>query len=378
MAIRDGYLVNVLKSRLSPRSRTFLKLVYDVSTNPSRTKAHLNRLQYAGELLKNPEIGFVPPVFIATITDECNLRCPNCLFILNPDNKFFNSFITPEKFRTVLEKHNPDRKADVMFLTGGEPLMHPKLDELIDISKEYKLTVKMSTNGMLVKKNISLLRRLDYINVSMDSYDAETFGRYRGGTPKQFETIVEGLTALRENGIYFSTSFVLSAENIDEADRMLEFTRRVRPNTVIFHNINPHGSPDFNSLRVDHQKTKEWLKRMVERSDYPFDVSLPAVFDPTAQAFVETKCVQPWLYFSFNSVGDISLCCHLEHDSKYGNAFQDDAFNAPEMVEFRSEIIKGKMSTPLMQRSCMYCHRRFMNSEYGTFDSHARKWFIHN
>jgi len=377
MANANSYLLSVLKSRMSPQSRALLKFVYNVVTKPNRIGAHFNKVQYTREALHNPQIGFVPPVFIATITDECNLRCPNCLFILNPDNKFFTNFITPEKFREVLQRHNPNKKAETIFLTGGEPLMHPQLPEIINICKEYKFEVKISTNGMLVRKQISLLRDVDYINVSMDSYDAETFGKYRGGTAKQFDVIVEGLKALRENGIYFSTSFVLSTENIHEADRMIEFAERVKPHLVIFHNINPHGSPDFNSLNVRDQRTQEWLNRMFQRADYPFDVSLPAVFDSGSPAFAETRCIQPWLYFSFNSVGDMSLCCHLEHDAKYGNAFTDKDFNSPEVVRFRADIIKGELNTPLMRRSCLYCHRRFMTEEAGSFDSRNGKWFIH-
>jgi molybdenum cofactor biosynthesis enzyme MoaA len=378
MSYPDRYIVDLLRSHLSPKSRAFLKFAYDFSRSPSRISAHVNKARYTTQVLQKAEIDFVPPVFIATITDECNLRCPNCLFILNPDNKFFTSFITPEKFRDVLEKHNKDKKAEIIFLTGGEPLMHPQLAELIGICKEYKLSIKTSTNGMLLKKNVALLRELDYVNVSMDAYDAETFGKYRGGTSKQFNVIVEGLQALRENDIEFSISFVLSTENVHEADRMLAFAERVRPNLVVFHNVNPHGSSDFTSLTVRDTATKQWLDGMFRRTDYPFDITLPAVFDPDSPAFSRTQCTQPWLYFGFNSVGDLSLCCHLEHDAKYGNAFRDKDFNAPEVVEFRENIIKGELNTPLMQRSCLYCHRRFMNEEIGTFDAKRHKWFVNN
>lgn len=337
--------------------------------------SHLNRMRYQREVLREPSIGFVPPIFVATITDQCNLRCPNCLFILNPDNKFFTSFISPQKFRDVLERHNA-ANAETLFLTGGEALLHPELDEIIAIGREYGLSVKMSTNGLLLAKKVKTVAKMDYVNVSMDSYDADTFEKYRGGTKKQFEAIMEGLEALKGLGINFSVSFVLSSENLHESEKMLDFARRTKARTVIFHNINPHGDPSFNSLNMRDAKTRQWVADMTGRTDYPFDVTLPAIFDPDSAAFSRTRCIQPWYYFSFNSIGDVSLCCHLEHDAKYGNAFEGKAFNAPNMVEFRRDVIKGDLSTPLMKRSCVSCQRRFMSEELGTFDSGARKWVM--
>ena len=76
-------------------------------------------------------------MFVATIVDSCNLRCPNCFYILENPNKWFNSTLSPEKFEKILQKYNKEMKADIMFLTGGEPLVHPEFEELVKISRKY-------------------------------------------------------------------------------------------------------------------------------------------------------------------------------------------------------------------------------------------------
>ncbi len=371
-------LRRVLRNKLSSRQKLSLRLLRSIVVHPAQFQTHLNRLRYFRGVHEKPEISYVPPVIAATITDQCNLRCPNCFYILHDPDYFFSSFISPDKFRQVLEKYNRPRKAEILFLTGGEPLMHPKIDELIDIAKSYNLRVKMSTNGVLVKRKLSSLSKLDYLSVSMDSYDHDTFKKYRAGHEKQFDMILEGLKALKENNINFAISFVLSEENLHESSKMIEFAERMGPSLVTFHNISPHGSTDFRPLSFQSNQTVKWLEELISRRDYPFDINLPAIFDLESPSFREVKCIQPWYYFCFNSVGDVSYCCHLPHDPKIGNVFAGYDFNSREMTLFRKETMTGKMTSDLIQKNCLHCQRRFMGKEFGIFDSRVRTWFFSN
>ena len=50
----------------------------------------------------------------------------------------------------MLKKYNKDMKAEIMFLTGGEPLIHPEFEKLVKICRKYKMSPKTSTNGILL------------------------------------------------------------------------------------------------------------------------------------------------------------------------------------------------------------------------------------
>jgi MoaA/NifB/PqqE/SkfB family radical SAM enzyme len=288
----------------------------------------------------------------------------------NPD-KFFNSFLSADKFRGLLEKYNKGNKAEVIFLTGGEPLMHAQFDQFIEISKEYGLKVKISSNGILIKDKLSSIKKLDSINVSVDSYDYDSFKKYRGGTPNQFDKIRQGLRSMKEQGIAFTMSFLLSRTNLSEADAMVTFAQSIGPNGVNFHNINPHGSGEYASLTIQDESTRQFLDRMTRRTDYPFDIILPVIFDTQSPAFLEGQCVQPWYYFCFNSAGNVAFCCHLEHDAKIGNVFSGYDFNSKDMVRFREDIMAKKVG-----EKCLYCQRRFLGKDYGRFDSTKKQWQI--
>ena len=361
-----------VKSKLSHQQVNLVRVTKEVLKNPHRLSRELNNFKYHQSKLRTEKIDYLPPMFAATIVDSCNLRCPNCLYILDNPNKFYNSHISSEKFEELLEKYNKDMKAETMFLTGGEPLIHPEFDKLVKISRKYKMSPKVATNGILIMNKPESLLDLDYVNVSMDSYDYETFKKYRGGTKRQFDRILEGLIFLKENNIHFGLSYVISAENVFEMEKMIEFSERYMPSFAYFHNINPHGSDKFKSLTSQDKNSMKHLSKILERNDYKIDIQTTHIFDKESPNFRKAKCIQPWNYFCFNSKGDIGLCCHMEHDKKNGNVFKDYNFNSNEMVNWRKKIMSDKI-----EDICLYCQRRFLDEqEFAFFDSKNKRWVM--
>ena len=364
-----------IKPHLSKKQFSLLRLIYSSITSPKYLKSHQNNFKYSESVFRDAVVSeFVTPVFTVSVNDSCNLRCPNCLYLLENPDKFFNSHIPLDKFREALEKFDKDRDAETIFLTGGEALIHPQFEELVDICREYNFRfIRVATNGVLVKRKISAIAKLDSINISMDSYDSATFHKYRGGTEKQFNQIVEGLEALNEKGIEFSLSYVLSAENFFEVPKMIEFSEKAGASLVHFHNINPHGSDEFTPLMVNDENTVQFLNDLLSKTDYSFDIELPVIFDQNARIFDEGGCNQPWSQLVFNSLGKVAYCCHLDQDEAIGNVFNEYDRNSAKMKEFRKAIISGEQSEMV---SCRFCQRRFMGHEFGRFDSSVNQWFI--
>ena len=366
-------VISVLKKRgVSNRQKATLRLLHNAVTKPLEVHRNINRYRYDINSTQTTHIEYKPPVFVATIIDNCNLRCPTCLYLLEDSKKFKRGHITPSEFLDVLERYNSQKTAEVIFLTGGEPLLHPNLEELIDICKEFEASVKLSTNGILLKDTVSTVSKLDYINISVDAWDEKSYKEYRGGTPKQWKALEEGLYSLKETESHFSLSFLLTADNLPKVEGMLEFSEKVGPHHVSFHNINPHGCEEYRPLTVQNHSTNEFLDKTTARRDYPFDIYLPVIFDTESPQFLNSKCIQPWYYFAFNHRGDVSMCCHLAHEPEIGNVFKGYDFNSERILNIRKDIING-----VVEDSCLYCQRRFMGKEFGEFSSKNKKWYIH-
>lgn len=96
---------------------------------------------------------------IINVTDICNFSCSYCI---NPEVKQQKRILDPDILKNFIEDLGK-RKCDSYYFTlsGGEPLLYPHLDLLLDCIDEYIITankkVQILTNGSLLLKRKSLL-----------------------------------------------------------------------------------------------------------------------------------------------------------------------------------------------------------------------------
>ncbi|MBJ6360296.1 radical SAM/SPASM domain-containing protein [Paenibacillus sp. GCM10012307] len=106
--------------------------------------------------------------FYIEITSVCNLACSFC-----PQTKRQANFIKTEDFTHRLDQIKPYTDF-IYFHLKGEPLMHPKIDQLLDISHEKGFKVNITTNGTLlhkVKDKILTKPAIRQMNFSLHSFD---------------------------------------------------------------------------------------------------------------------------------------------------------------------------------------------------------------
>ncbi|MEK8132824.1 radical SAM/SPASM domain-containing protein [Paenibacillus filicis] len=106
--------------------------------------------------------------FYIEITSVCNLACSFC-----PQTKRQASFIQLDAFTKILDEIRPH--TDSIYLhVKGEPLLHPKIDQLLDLSHERGFKVNITSNGTLLHKvKHKLLGKpaLRQMNFSLHSFD---------------------------------------------------------------------------------------------------------------------------------------------------------------------------------------------------------------
>lgn len=106
--------------------------------------------------------------FYIEITNVCNLSCDFC-----PQTLRLPDFMSIDVFKSILDQIK-DYTDYLYFHVKGEPLLHPKLNELLDISHEKGFQVNITTNGTLIKRwRESFLHKpaLRQINFSLHSLD---------------------------------------------------------------------------------------------------------------------------------------------------------------------------------------------------------------
>lgn len=102
------------------------------------------------------------------ITNVCNLECDFC-----PKTRRKSEFMTLENFGKILDQIKAYTRY-IYFHVKGEPLLHPELDKLLDISHEKGFEVNITTNGTLIHKVKNWLLTkpaLRQVNFSLHSFD---------------------------------------------------------------------------------------------------------------------------------------------------------------------------------------------------------------
>lgn len=137
------------------------------------------------------------------ITNRCNMSCNGCFArnIISENNKD----ISLEEYREVLEKFI-DKGGEQINLLGGEPLIHPEINNILRCNYYYKIKTTVYTNGYFLDKlpylNITgnILKNTKF-RVSIYSYDGEC----------------KSCFSISENHPEFDANFMVSSETtLDE------------------------------------------------------------------------------------------------------------------------------------------------------------------
>src|SRR5665647_644457 len=89
------------------------------------------------------------------LTPECNLACRHCWIAprLRHASKA-TEYLPLTLFRSVIEQAILLGLTGIK-LTGGEPLLHPDIMEILEIAREHDLEVTVETNGTLVTPELA-------------------------------------------------------------------------------------------------------------------------------------------------------------------------------------------------------------------------------
>lgn len=132
------------------------------------------------------------------ITSVCNLACSFC-----PPTQRAKGLIKVEQFEKVLDQIRPHTKY-IYLHVKGEPLLHPRIDQLLDAAHERGFKVNITTNGTLIKKQREKLLgkpALRQMNFSLHSFDGHEGSENR---EKYLGDILAFVREAREHNVIFS------------------------------------------------------------------------------------------------------------------------------------------------------------------------------
>lgn len=147
------------------------------------------------------------------ITNICNLNCSFC-----SDDNLDKKSMSLDEFKHILNEIND--YTDYIYLhVKGEPLLHPDLEEILNLCEKYNKKVNLTTNGTLLKKNIDILKKsqaLRQINISLHS---------ENNKEQYLDEIFDSVIQLSENIIIVYRFWTL--KNLKLNDKSTEIVEKI-------------------------------------------------------------------------------------------------------------------------------------------------------
>lgn len=159
-----------------------------------------------------------------SLTAACNYACTYCV----PDGKRLQAAaheLSAEELVYAVRLLVDAAGIEKLRITGGEPLLSPKFDELLPAVMQLPLSdVSVTTNGQLVprKADVIIESGLKRINVSLDTLNPERFRAIaRSG---DLATVLSGMDILRDAGLGIKVNMVpMRTANVDQILPMLDY-----------------------------------------------------------------------------------------------------------------------------------------------------------
>jgi radical SAM protein with 4Fe4S-binding SPASM domain len=266
-----------------------------------------------------------PHRVVVEISNACNLECTFCLRTTTMDRKVRTMKVA--EFERIVAA-NAGTLENVGLNGFGEPLMHPKLDELVAIAHRHGVGVSISTNATLLDEARArkvLASGIDHVTLAIDGIETEQYEAVRVGAafPEVIENARRFLELKKElrARTFVVVQCIAMAENREHLRAVRAFWR-------------PYG-PDAIRIRQ--------LTHTGERS---------------GEEFLNDRgpCYWLWAEPMLLSDGRLAPCCQdVNGELSLGNAFETplaDLWSGQRARELRRLHAEGKRDSIAICRDC--------------------------
>ncbi len=183
---------------------------------PLRQSAHMAAYLVAQKLRRRekfPLIVELEPLF------QCNLECAGCGKIQHPEHELRRRMPVDQAIGAIEESGAP-----MVSIAGGEPLIHPEIDEIVRQLVARRKFVYLCTNALLLERKLKLFTPSPYfawavhIDGLRERHDESVC---RDGV---FDKAVSAIRAAQENGFRVTTNTTFfTHDSPDSIRRVLDF-----------------------------------------------------------------------------------------------------------------------------------------------------------
>lgn len=137
---------------------------------------------------------------------RCNLACSGCGKIQHP-KEILKQHLSPEDCFAAVEECG----APVVSIPGGEPLLHPQIDQIVQGLVARKKFIYLCTNGLLLEKSLDKFTPSPYLSFSVHLDGLEALHDQCVDRQGVFEIAVRAIRAAKAKGFRVTTNTTVFA-----------------------------------------------------------------------------------------------------------------------------------------------------------------------
>ncbi|MEI6287467.1 MAG: SynChlorMet cassette radical SAM/SPASM protein ScmF [Bacillota bacterium] len=177
------------------------------------------------------------------LTDGCNLNCRHCWLApaFTGNNEQCNC-LDFDLLKAIV-RQGKEIGLQSAKLTGGEPLLHPQFEAIVDFLQAEELGITVETNGVLLTEALAkklVQTKRFHLSVSLDGADAETHEAMRR-VQGSFAAALRGIANMVAAGYKPQIIMSLTPDSAGQMEQMVRMAEEIGAGSVKFNLIQPSG-----------------------------------------------------------------------------------------------------------------------------------------
>ena len=188
-----------------------------------------------------------PETIHFSVTGRCDQACAGCFYSARPGSSVAPTDAPFELFERVVRQAAEARVFQIA-LGGGEPLLHPRLLDMVRLARQSSVVPNLTTNGNLLTVEVAAALKeagLGQAQVSLNGASEKT----NAATRPNFAKAMAALEACRAAELRFGINYLLTRSSLPDLEPVVRLGQRM-------------GAATVNLLRPKPPTTEgDWLDR---------------------------------------------------------------------------------------------------------------------
>ncbi len=288
---------------------------------------------FSASFTDNPSIPGMPPSISIELTNNCNLKCPECASGSGM-MKRERGFMDTELYKKIMSELKPYLYYINLYFQG-EPMLHPHFFSFPDYSDTIFTVVSTNGHFLTVENSEKLVKSgLKKLIVSLDGMDQDTYSAYRKNG--DFSRVTEGIMNVSEairkmnSPLKLEIQYLVNKFNERHVAQAKSFAGQVRATFRLksMQVLDGHDSGNWMPAAGKFRRYRE------ENGEFRVKNSMP------------DRCMRLWFNPVITWDGKVVPCC-FDKDAEYvmGDITRDSfrsIWNGKDFKDFRRQVLTGR------------------------------------